>query len=214
MAGSLRGRTPGLGSRTPDQKPYTAAHLPCAVSGCLTASSSSRAWGEQSPLAVSFGYVSRFSLSEAHCQGDKSMFCRMEVLSRYCSIPSYNKLCCKSCNLRNTTGADGEAEPLPGKHNDIDVFMPTLPGPTLAVEGQSSPGPPLEVPVNASSANTTEDHPEANAVDVPYKIQALDDEVQPPNLIPRRPSPYEKTRNQRIQALIDAMRKKETLGRF
>lgn len=141
------------------------------------------------------------------------MFCRMEVLSRYCSIPSYNKLCCKSCNLRNTTDAEDEAEPPPGKHNDIDVFMPTLPGPTLAAEGRPSAGPPLEVPLNASGPRTTEDPLEANAVDVPYKIQGLDEEVQPPNLIPRRPSPYEKTRNQRIQALIDAMRKKETLGK-
>uniref|UniRef100_A0A8C9NDI6 ADAM metallopeptidase with thrombospondin type 1 motif 2 n=1 Tax=Serinus canaria TaxID=9135 RepID=A0A8C9NDI6_SERCA len=37
--------------------------------------------------------------SKDHCQGDKSMFCRMEVLSRYCSIPGYHKLCCKSCNI-------------------------------------------------------------------------------------------------------------------
>ncbi|XP_023393506.1 A disintegrin and metalloproteinase with thrombospondin motifs 2 [Pteropus vampyrus] len=49
-------------------------------------------------------------------------------------------------------------------------------------------------------------------VDVPYKIHSLDDEVQPPNLIPRRPSRYEKTRNQRIQELMDEMRKKKMLG--
>lgn len=164
---------------------------------------------------MSFGYLFRFSLSEGHCQGDKSMFCRMEVLSRYCSIPGYNKLCCKSCSLRNNlTNTDHGAEPPAGKHNDIDVFMPTLPGPTLATEVQPSPGTPLGVPLNVSSTNATEDHPETNAVDVPYKIHGLDDEVQPPNLIPRRPSPYERTRNQRIQELIDAMRKKGTLGKF
>ncbi|XP_012886345.1 PREDICTED: A disintegrin and metalloproteinase with thrombospondin motifs 2 [Dipodomys ordii] len=150
--------------------------------------------------------------SKDHCQGDKSMFCRMEVLSRYCSIPSYNKLCCKFCNLQNNlTDLDDRAEPPPGKHNDIEVFMPTLPGPTLATQTQPSPGASPEIPLNVSSVNasSTEDHPETNALDVPYKVHGLDDEAQPPNLIPRRPSLYEKTRNQRIQELIDAMRKKE-----
>ncbi|XP_029074048.1 A disintegrin and metalloproteinase with thrombospondin motifs 2 [Monodon monoceros] len=153
--------------------------------------------------------------SKGRCQGDKSMFCRMEVLSRYCSIPGYNKLCCKSCNLQdNLTNVDDRAEPPSGKHNDIEELMPTLPVPTLVMEVQPLPGTPLEVPLNTSSTSATEDHPETNAVDVPYKIQGLEDEVQPPNLIPRRPSPYEKTRNQRIQELIDEMRKKEMLGKF
>uniref|UniRef100_A0A8C2ZFX1 ADAM metallopeptidase with thrombospondin type 1 motif 14 n=1 Tax=Cyclopterus lumpus TaxID=8103 RepID=A0A8C2ZFX1_CYCLU len=34
------------------------------------------------------------------CLGDKSIFCQMEVLARYCSIPGYNKLCCESCNKK------------------------------------------------------------------------------------------------------------------
>uniref|UniRef100_A0A673GX47 A disintegrin and metalloproteinase with thrombospondin motifs 3-like n=1 Tax=Sinocyclocheilus rhinocerous TaxID=307959 RepID=A0A673GX47_9TELE len=34
------------------------------------------------------------------CLGDKSIFCQMEVLARYCSIPGYQKLCCESCNRR------------------------------------------------------------------------------------------------------------------
>eukprot|EP00062_Callorhinchus_milii_P018849 gi/632972737/ref/XP_007902806.1/ PREDICTED: A disintegrin and metalloproteinase with thrombospondin motifs 14-like [Callorhinchus milii] len=37
------------------------------------------------------------------CLGDKSIFCQMEVLARYCSIPGYNKLCCESCNKRGPT---------------------------------------------------------------------------------------------------------------
>lgn len=143
------------------------------------------------------------------------MFCRMEVLSRYCSIPGYQKLCCKSCNLHdNLTEVDDGAEPPPGKLNDIEELMPTLPVPTLIMEVQPVPGTPPRAPLNASSTNSTEDHPDTNAVDVPYKISGLDEEVQPPNLIPRRPSPYEKTRNQRIQELIDEMRKKEMLGKF
>uniref|UniRef100_H0W816 ADAM metallopeptidase with thrombospondin type 1 motif 3 n=1 Tax=Cavia porcellus TaxID=10141 RepID=H0W816_CAVPO len=37
------------------------------------------------------------------CLGDKSIFCQMEVLARYCSIPGYNRLCCESCSRRSST---------------------------------------------------------------------------------------------------------------
>ncbi|MCI4392718.1 hypothetical protein PGIGA_G00149120 [Pangasianodon gigas] len=37
------------------------------------------------------------------CRGDKSIFCQMEVLARYCSIPGYSKLCCESCSQRSGT---------------------------------------------------------------------------------------------------------------
>ncbi|KAM9446706.1 A disintegrin and metalloproteinase with thrombospondin motifs 3 [Clarias gariepinus] len=37
------------------------------------------------------------------CRGDKSIFCQMEVLARYCSIPGYSKLCCESCSKRSST---------------------------------------------------------------------------------------------------------------
>ncbi|XP_044284884.1 A disintegrin and metalloproteinase with thrombospondin motifs 3 [Varanus komodoensis] len=36
------------------------------------------------------------------CLGDKSIFCQMEVLARYCSIPGYKKLCCESCSKRSS----------------------------------------------------------------------------------------------------------------
>uniref|UniRef100_A0A8C2APP9 ADAM metallopeptidase with thrombospondin type 1 motif, 3 n=1 Tax=Cyprinus carpio TaxID=7962 RepID=A0A8C2APP9_CYPCA len=39
------------------------------------------------------------------CRGDKSIFCQMEVLARYCSIPGYSKLCCESCSKRSGTFA-------------------------------------------------------------------------------------------------------------
>ncbi|XP_072881369.1 A disintegrin and metalloproteinase with thrombospondin motifs 14 isoform X3 [Hemitrygon akajei] len=40
-------------------------------------------------------------LTKEPCLGDKSIFCQMEVLARYCSIPGYRKLCCVSCKERN-----------------------------------------------------------------------------------------------------------------
>ncbi|XP_075071303.1 A disintegrin and metalloproteinase with thrombospondin motifs 14 [Mixophyes fleayi] len=43
--------------------------------------------------------VNKISTKDS-CQGDKSIFCQMEVLARYCSIPGYNKLCCESCNKK------------------------------------------------------------------------------------------------------------------
>ncbi|XP_068613342.1 A disintegrin and metalloproteinase with thrombospondin motifs 3-like [Brachionichthys hirsutus] len=43
------------------------------------------------------------SISDEPCNGDKSIFCQMEVLARYCSIPGYNKLCCESCSKRSGT---------------------------------------------------------------------------------------------------------------
>uniref|UniRef100_A0A672M109 A disintegrin and metalloproteinase with thrombospondin motifs 2-like n=1 Tax=Sinocyclocheilus grahami TaxID=75366 RepID=A0A672M109_SINGR len=39
----------------------------------------------------------------SRCKGDKSMLCRMEVLSKYCSNPGYRQMCCKSCNEGNYT---------------------------------------------------------------------------------------------------------------
>lgn len=48
---------------------------------------------------------SLLSLLDEPCLGDKSIFCQMEVLARYCSIPGYYKLCCESCNKRETLTA-------------------------------------------------------------------------------------------------------------
>ncbi|XP_016096582.1 A disintegrin and metalloproteinase with thrombospondin motifs 3 isoform X2 [Sinocyclocheilus grahami] len=45
------------------------------------------------------------SCHDEPCRGDKSIFCQMEVLARYCSIPGYKKLCCESCSKRSGTFA-------------------------------------------------------------------------------------------------------------
>ncbi|KAM3869026.1 A disintegrin and metalloproteinase with thrombospondin motifs 2 [Diretmus argenteus] len=41
--------------------------------------------------------------SRQRCRGDQSVFCRMEVLSRYCSFAGYRRMCCKSCREGNFT---------------------------------------------------------------------------------------------------------------
>uniref|UniRef100_UPI00358F4FE1 A disintegrin and metalloproteinase with thrombospondin motifs 3-like isoform X2 n=1 Tax=Myxine glutinosa TaxID=7769 RepID=UPI00358F4FE1 len=37
------------------------------------------------------------------CTADKSIFCKMDALHRYCSIPGYHRLCCLSCASKNST---------------------------------------------------------------------------------------------------------------
>jgi len=44
-------------------------------------------------------------LPDEPCHGDKSIFCQMEVLARYCSIPGYHKLCCESCSRRSSSSS-------------------------------------------------------------------------------------------------------------
>nr|XP_055035395.1 A disintegrin and metalloproteinase with thrombospondin motifs 2 isoform X1 [Misgurnus anguillicaudatus] len=41
--------------------------------------------------------------SRLRCKGDKSVFCQMEGLNKYCSNPSYRQMCCKSCKEGNYT---------------------------------------------------------------------------------------------------------------
>ncbi|CAK6982797.1 LOW QUALITY PROTEIN: A disintegrin and metalloproteinase with thrombospondin motifs 2-like [Scomber scombrus] len=40
------------------------------------------------------------------CRGDRSVFCRREVLSRYCAIAGYRQMCCKSCSEGNFSNSD------------------------------------------------------------------------------------------------------------
>ncbi|XP_013920905.1 PREDICTED: A disintegrin and metalloproteinase with thrombospondin motifs 2 [Thamnophis sirtalis] len=145
--------------------------------------------------------------STEHCKEDRSMFCRMEVLHRYCTIPGYNKLCCKSCGMyANETGHDNSTV------NDIEEdFTPTL---ATSVEDHTpyrATGPPDVAKVNISSSNVTIEQPEGNTVDAPYKIHQTENEVPQHNIIWRRRSPYERTKNQRIQQLIAEKREKGML---
>uniref|UniRef100_A0AAR2JW85 ADAM metallopeptidase with thrombospondin type 1 motif, 14 n=1 Tax=Pygocentrus nattereri TaxID=42514 RepID=A0AAR2JW85_PYGNA len=74
-------------------------------------------------------------LIDEPCVGDKSIFCQMEVLARYCSIPGYNKLCCESCSKKM-----GATTPAPGLYSSASV-QPELSLPTQPPT--SSPKPPI-----------------------------------------------------------------------
>ncbi|XP_066469026.1 A disintegrin and metalloproteinase with thrombospondin motifs 2 [Tiliqua scincoides] len=154
--------------------------------------------------------------STEHCQGDKSMFCRMEVLSRYCAIPGYNKLCCRSCNMySNKTGSDNTTKANHSKVNDIEKdTIPTLTTPVEVHIPHTTSGPPVVSKANSTKSNATEDRPEVNTVDIPYKIHGLENEVPQHNIILRRRPPYERTKNKRIQELIAEKRKKDMLRKI
>ncbi|MBN3283317.1 ATS3 metalloproteinase, partial [Polyodon spathula] len=74
--------------------------------------------------------VNKISTNEP-CLGDKSIFCQMEVLARYCSIPGYNKLCCESCNKKIAT-----TTPLPNleKTDSLAVQASPKPIPDMVVK--------------------------------------------------------------------------------
>nr|XP_033783173.1 A disintegrin and metalloproteinase with thrombospondin motifs 2 isoform X3 [Geotrypetes seraphini]XP_033783174.1 A disintegrin and metalloproteinase with thrombospondin motifs 2 isoform X3 [Geotrypetes seraphini]XP_033783175.1 A disintegrin and metalloproteinase with thrombospondin motifs 2 isoform X3 [Geotrypetes seraphini] len=40
---------------------------------------------------------------KTHCEGDKSLICRMDGLAHFCSVPAYKQLCCKSCNSNRSS---------------------------------------------------------------------------------------------------------------
>ncbi|XP_051967980.1 LOW QUALITY PROTEIN: A disintegrin and metalloproteinase with thrombospondin motifs 14-like [Xyrauchen texanus] len=74
-------------------------------------------------------------ISNEPCLGDKSIFCQMEVLARYCSIPGYHKLCCESCNRKL-----GFSTVSPDAHPPFS-WLPDLAFPPLP---QTSPNPRLQ----------------------------------------------------------------------
>ncbi|KAM4622025.1 A disintegrin and metalloproteinase with thrombospondin motifs 2-like [Polymixia lowei] len=64
--------------------------------------------------------------SRRRCHGDRSVFCRMEVLKRYCSLPGYQRICCKSCSNATIT------EPAPNATSDSTPIGSIQPGVTTS----------------------------------------------------------------------------------
>ncbi|XP_022046689.1 A disintegrin and metalloproteinase with thrombospondin motifs 14 isoform X3 [Acanthochromis polyacanthus] len=79
------------------EKPETV--LICKLSPCPVENSTMK--DEAVYQRVPENPVQKISSNEP-CLGDKSIFCQMEVLARYCSIPGYYKLCCESCNKKES----------------------------------------------------------------------------------------------------------------
>uniref|UniRef100_A0A8C2E281 ADAM metallopeptidase with thrombospondin type 1 motif, 2 n=1 Tax=Cyprinus carpio TaxID=7962 RepID=A0A8C2E281_CYPCA len=119
--------------------------------------------------------------SRSRCKGDKSVFCRMEVLSKYCSNLGYRQMCCKSCKEGNYTS----------KFNLTRPWMYTTVTPTITP--------------------TSEDKKENNSIDVSYRIvnpnEVALNHFVPRMRVPFR----EKTHNKRIHELLAEKRRQASL---
>nr|XP_003928681.2 A disintegrin and metalloproteinase with thrombospondin motifs 14 isoform X3 [Saimiri boliviensis boliviensis] len=84
--------------------------------------------------------VNKISSTEP-CTGDRSVFCQMEVLDRYCSIPGYYRLCCASC-IKKASGPDPSPDPGSTSLPPFSTPESPLPGPKSlpdAVEPSGKP---------------------------------------------------------------------------
>uniref|UniRef100_A0A8C1EZB5 ADAM metallopeptidase with thrombospondin type 1 motif, 2a n=1 Tax=Cyprinus carpio carpio TaxID=630221 RepID=A0A8C1EZB5_CYPCA len=131
--------------------------------------------------------------SRSRCKGDRSLICRMEVLSMYCSNPGYRQMCCKSCNEGNYTSEFNLTRPR----------MYTTVAPPIT--------PTVTAPVLTTLLHRSEDKKENNSIDVSYRI-ASPNEVTLNHFVPRKRVPFrEKTHNKRIQELLAEKRQQDFL---
>ncbi|XP_045082897.1 A disintegrin and metalloproteinase with thrombospondin motifs 2 [Coregonus clupeaformis] len=80
----------------------------------------------------------RNSSRKQRCHGDRSVFCRMEVLIHYCTLPGYKRMCCKSCSNVTDSSLSTTApprvtavplprpRPLPQPKDNNTPFQPTV----------------------------------------------------------------------------------------
>ncbi|XP_060693178.1 A disintegrin and metalloproteinase with thrombospondin motifs 2-like [Hemiscyllium ocellatum] len=123
---------------------------------------------------------------KAICHGDKSIFCRMEVLSRYCSIPGYHKLCCKYCNSLS--------QQLSNKTNDTESQKQIKS--TILPETTKKPR-----VVTSHKVNGTKESVQKNAVGQAHKREKGNSKkTQHKFIIPTRPNIVS---NHRLQFLLD-----------
>lgn len=96
------------------------------------------------------------------CVGDRSIFCRMKVLDRYCSIPGYHRLCCESC----TSGPSANVTSLPAFSTPGSL----LPEPKATQEDvESSKGP-----------TRVEDHQQSHPTQLPGLVDRISSGTQHP----------------------------------
>uniref|UniRef100_A0A673Y4E7 ADAM metallopeptidase with thrombospondin type 1 motif 2 n=1 Tax=Salmo trutta TaxID=8032 RepID=A0A673Y4E7_SALTR len=144
----------------------------------------------------------RNSSRKQRCHGDRSMFCRMEVLIHYCALPGYRRMCCKSCS--NVTNSSLTTS-LPPRVTARPLPHP-LPRPLPWPKDNNTP---LQPTVHPRSTIRQEETSENNSIDVLYnQIIGVDNVISQNNLIPRRSRVFlrERTRNKRIQELLEEKR--------
>ncbi|XP_066522676.1 A disintegrin and metalloproteinase with thrombospondin motifs 14 isoform X2 [Hoplias malabaricus] len=159
-----RGSDSSSASQCEGEKPETVSI--CSLPACP---------GEPSFPTQTADLMENFTLnkiSNEPCVGDKSIFCQMEVLARYCSISGYNKLCCESCSKKASARS---TTLVPGLYSSASVGsdLSFSPGPDPSVH--SSTAPPL-TPTAKANANANTRRPRST---VPGLILTAKSSVSP-----------------------------------
>ncbi|XP_033971895.1 A disintegrin and metalloproteinase with thrombospondin motifs 2-like [Trematomus bernacchii] len=119
--------------------------------------------------------------SRRRCHGDRTVFCRMEVLKRYCPLPEYQRMCCKSCANVSVTGVLLTFTP-------ITSILPrvTAPPPSSTLSSGFTTIPPTTAVITTISASTidprTTTHPPTSITAIPHST------LFPTQMIPNHPS--------------------------
>ncbi|XP_058505704.1 A disintegrin and metalloproteinase with thrombospondin motifs 2-like isoform X2 [Solea solea] len=105
------------------------------------------------------------------CHGDRSMFCRMESLKHHCSLPDYQRMCCKSCSRFTLT----EPPPNPTSRSiHVTTIQPSIraPPPTGTVSSGFTTIQPTTPVITTLSSSTTSPwtitHPPAFSSPLPH----------------------------------------------
>ncbi|KAK2849224.1 hypothetical protein Q5P01_009058 [Channa striata] len=114
--------------------------------------------------------------SRQRCHGDRSIFCRMQVLKRHCSLPEFQRMCCKSCS--NVTiaellfNATSRSTPKASIHPSVTTPSTTIALSTDLYTVQHTP--PVATTISTSTTNLwTMTHPPTFTSSVPHSTPNL-----------------------------------------
>ncbi|XP_018891064.4 A disintegrin and metalloproteinase with thrombospondin motifs 14 isoform X1 [Gorilla gorilla gorilla] len=124
--------------------------------------------GQWVPQSGPLHPINKISSTEP-CMGDRSVFCQMEVLDRYCSIPGYHRLCCVSC-IKKASGPNPGPDPGPTSLPPFSTTGSPLPGPQDPADAAEPPGKPTG----------SEDHQHGRATQLPGALDTSSPGTQHP----------------------------------
>ena len=125
-------------------------------------------------------------LPDEPCHGDKSIFCQMDVLARYCSIPGYHKLCCESCGRRSPSSLPPESAQTEEEHlrfGSASQLLGTLTANATATarrHGLPKPGPGKHGSAKASRPAKAGQHAAAGPTRAPLRKATAPPNGKPP----------------------------------
>ncbi|XP_063583697.1 A disintegrin and metalloproteinase with thrombospondin motifs 14 isoform X1 [Pongo abelii] len=132
--------------------------------------------GQWVPQSGPLHPINKISSTEL-CTGDRSVFCQLEVLDRYCSIPGYHRLCCVSC-IKKASGPNPGPDSGPTSLPPFSTPGSPLPGPQDPADAVEPPGKPTG----------SEDHQHGQATQLPGALDTSSPGTQHP-FAPETPIP-------------------------